>query len=220
MEPGSELCAFVNNAIHDPIIIRSSKKDPEIGSILSSNKSDYEKELFLNQLIEFKMNATESEVRVLQYNLNYMGEIYAIQARLLKSCEYQRDSETVLKLHYKQVLTLRTMIKMYEDNLGLFCHHKNCSRVEEWSGYFNTKLEKFKPFQRKGFSAFQVATHVDRFYTSSAGGVLSTMKKDNLQFDVTGLLNNCVAVLILETSAWKDFISVSNNDEIREVAED
>ena len=80
MEPGSELCAFVNNAIHDPIIIRSSKKDPEIGSILSSNKSDYEKELFLNQLIEFKMNATESEVRVLQYNLNYMGEISAIQA--------------------------------------------------------------------------------------------------------------------------------------------
>ena len=75
--------------------------------------------------------------------------------KLLKEIE----QETLYRLHYQQVLTVRRLIVLFEENFGVSVLKKNLSRLKKWNAYLQYKNENFKPLKEAGFTVDQVSNH-------------------------------------------------------------
>ena len=124
----------------------------------------------------------------------------------------QKEQETLYKLHYQQLLTVRGLIEMYEKNFGEPLLKKNLSRLEKWKVYLQSRKENFQPFEDAGFSVDQVSNHVDMIFKSHSADIHSVKAVEGLILKAKGNLTHDqmkVVRILVEVSPWKDLLTVT-----------
>jgi hypothetical protein len=176
-----------------PLIVKTQEPTNNIAILMSSHMADSDKISILQELWQSK------EKEVLWQNERI--------AELLQ----QKEQETLYKLHYQQLLTVRGLIELYEKNFGENLLKKNLSRLEKWKAYLQSRNENFKPFKEAGFTVDQVSNHVDMIFKSHSADIHSVKAVEGLILKAKGNLSDDqmkVVKVIVAVSPWKDIVSI------------
>ena len=109
----------------------STKSIPKLSLvqlILKSKIPDEEKALLLE--MEIKKEALEKELN----NEKEKNQLLLdLSNEKINTLAKEKEQETVYKLHYQQLLTVRAVIENYEKNFGDKLRTKNISRMDKWT---------------------------------------------------------------------------------------
>jgi hypothetical protein len=191
------------NSIETPLFVKAQEKSiSKIEIVLSSNMADSDKHSILKDLLQ--MESKEKEVQSKEKEIQWQKE-------RINELQQQKDQETLYKLHYQQLLTVRGLIELYEKNFGETLFKKNLSRLEKWKAYLQSGKENFKPFKEAGFTVDQVSNHVDMIFKSHSADIHSVKAVEGLILKAKGNLTDDqmkVVKIIVGVSPWKDLLSI------------
>ena len=186
-----------------PLIVKTQETSyNKFAIVMSSNIADSYKHSILKDLMQ--LESKEKEVQSKEKEVQWQKERIA---ELLQ----QKEQETLYKLHYQQLLTVRGIIELYEKNFGENLLKKNLSRLEKWKAYLQCRNENFKPFKEAGFTVDQVSNHVDMIFKSHSADIHSVKAVEGLILKAKGNLTDDqmkVVKIIVGVSPWKDVISI------------
>jgi len=190
-----------------PLIVKTQEPTNNIAILMSSHMADSDKISILQELWQSKekeVQSKEKEVQSKEREVQWQNERIA---ELLQ----QKEQETLYKLHYQQLLTVRGLIELYEKNFGENLLKKNLSRLEKWKAYLQSRNENFKPFKEAGFTVDQVSNHVDMIFKSHSADIHSVKAVEGLILKAKGNLSDDqmkVVKVIVAVSPWKDIVSI------------
>jgi exonuclease I len=176
----------------------------KIDALLQSNESHKEK---VELLLQSK-DALKEKVELL---LQSKDALLQSKDERIMELLLQKDQETLHKLQYQQLLTIRGLIELYEKKFGSSIVKSNISRKDKWKKYLHDKKEMFEPFRVAGFTIDQVANHVDNIFKSHSSDIHSIKLVEGFAMRAKGNLSEGevkVVKVIVEASGWKDIISI------------
>ena len=177
------------------------KSNTDIKPLIVKHHIDLFEFLSKEKEIESKEKEIESKEKEIEWQKERVIEI-------LK----QKEQETLYKLHYQQLLTVRGLIEMYEKNFGEPLLKRNLSRLEKWKVYLQSRKENFQPFKEAGFSVDQVGNHVDMIFKSHSADIHSVKAVEGLILKAKGNLTHDqmkVVLILVEFSPWKDLLTIT-----------
>ena len=111
------------------------------------------------------------------------------------------------KLHYQQLLTIRSVIKMFEKSFGKQNH---LSRIENWKKYL-ANSEHFKPFEEIGLTEDGVSTQVDMLFKSHSADIHFLKTVEGFSLEPKGFLTaeqEKIVKILIGNSPWKHLIKI------------
>ena len=120
------------------------------------------------------------------------------------------ESETVQKLHYQQLLTVRSIIEKYENGFGKNIVDQNISRYKKWKQFLKSPLN-FKPFEDAGFTKDEVCNSIDKIYKRHSADIHSVRADHGLVIQAGNLLTGPeleIVKIIVANSPWQGLITI------------
>ena len=189
-----------------PLIVKTHDK---LNTVMSSNIEKSAKLIILHDL--YLVEAKEKEVEAKEKEVEAKEKEIQWQKERITELVQQKEQESLYKLHYQQLLTIRGLIELYEKNFGEKLLKKNLSRLEKWKAYLQSRDERFKPFKEAGFTVDQVGHHVDTIFKSHSADIHSVKAVEGLILKAKGNLTDDqmkIVKIIVGVSPWKDVISI------------
>ena len=200
-----------------PLIVKpfdasTVKADVVIASNISQSfKNDIVKDILKLEGKEREIKSKEREIKSRAREIKSKEEQIQLLENINATLLFQKEQETLYKLHYQQLLTVRGLVELYEKNFGERITKKNTSRVDKWKEFLSSRYESFAPFKAAGFTIDQVCHHVDMIFKSHSADIHSIKIVEGLKLQVRGKLTNeqmKVLKVIVESSIWKDIIVI------------
>lgn len=118
-------------------------------------------------------------------------------------------------MHFRKLLTVRSVIENYEKSFGHKLQKKNISRLEKWKEYLTTHDEKFKPFKALGYTIEQISSHVEDIFNQHSANIHSVMDVNGklVVLKVQGILSDEQVILVnvmIQHSPWKNLVRIEN----------
>ena len=115
------------------------------------------------------------------------------------------------KLHYQQLLSVRSIIENYEKSFDEELQKKNISRLEKWKEFLGSE-KAFKPFKEENLSVAEVSAMIVDIYKRHSAKIHSVELVEGLLLDTRGLLEPnelTVMKILIENSRWKGHITIA-----------
>lgn len=176
-----------------------------IGIILKSDKTIEEQEDLLVSLQNYQK---EKEIALIEKETALIK--LENKEELFKLVLKQKENETVLKLHYQQLLTVRSIIEKYENAFGKNLLDQKISRYNKWKQFLKSPLN-FKPFQDAGFTEDEVCNSIDQIYKRHSADIHSVRAEEGLVIQAGNLLTGPeleIVKIIVANSPWQGLITI------------
>ena len=123
-----------------------------------------------------------------------------------------KEQETLYKLHYQQLLTVRSVIENFEKNFSMNLKKKNNSRIDKWKEFLDASDEQFKPFKDAGLSVSKVSGEIDVIFKRHSAEIHSVHLVEGLVLDARGLLSPeqlMIIRIVIQNSPWRGLVSIA-----------
>ena len=174
--------------------------------ILNSDKKIEETEHLLVEL-----NQAEQKILLLDEKILLRDEKILRKEDKIEQLTKEKEKETVFKLHYQHLLTVRSVIENFEKSFGEKLQKKNISRIDKWKEFLGSSEEQFKPFRDAGLTIEKVSSTIDVIFKRYCTDIHTVHAVEGLEILVRGILTTeqvKIVEIIIQNSPWKDLITV------------
>ena len=189
------------------VILKSDKTIEEKAALLN----DLQKESFLQEKLttmdiffKDKVKSMENEI---QSKDELLKEKITSKDKDIEHLTKEKERESLYKLHYQQLLTIRSVIEMFEKSFGKQNH---LSRIENWKKYLENP-ENFKPFEETGLTEDGVSTQVDMLFKSHSADIHFLKTVEGFSLASKGFLTaeqEKIVKILIGNSPWKHLIEI------------
>ena len=185
------------------VILKSDKTIEEKAALLN----DLQKESLLKEKVKSMENEIQSKQNEIQSKDELLKEKITSKDKDIEHLTKEKERESLYKLHYQQLLTIRSVIEMFEKSFGKQNH---LSRIENWKKYLENP-QHFKPFEETGLTEDGVSTQVDMLFKSHSADVHFLKTVEGFSLVSKGFLTaeqEKIVKILIGNSPWKHLIEI------------